>query len=147
MGLFGADKRALREALDSLRVSIGFNAFSHAGPGDAKPVREKVAEVEAAVARLKAKGKTAEVASIIHESSAQKPPVTVLGGGPEAIAELNRVHDLWEQDGELPPVTGSGTSAQAELERREKLERLRAADAYWKATLHRISGGLDSGQG
>lgn len=91
------------------------------------------------IKKMEAKGKQAEAGEIVAEFQAQPVPVHVFGGGPEAMAELDRLSDLRAvKEEDLPPIKGSGSAAQAEEERREELRRLWAKDAQWQLVIDEI---------
>jgi hypothetical protein len=114
--------------------------------------RSSVAKVHAAVDHLCRKGKQGDVLAAIDRAYNKRPVVATFGAGPEAATELERIEALVaDAQRELPPVTGTGTSAQAEFRRREEIAKLRAADDYWKRLLdemrERCGGGAAEREG
>jgi hypothetical protein len=91
------------------------------------------------VRKMASKGKRAEAEAILDEFRERPVPVSVVGGGPEALAELARLEELRKiSESDLQPIKGSGTAAQAEERRREELRTIREDDARWLLVVDEI---------
>lgn len=141
MGLFRNDRREFEEALEGLLANIGANYRFYEGVGASTAVRDRVAKVKELAARMESKGKASELEAVVVEWCKKQPPPTTffLGGSSSVADELNRQEALWaDVDRDLPPIPGSGPTAEAEEARREEIGKMRAARDYWRAVLSEL---------
>lgn len=140
MGLFKNDRRTLDEALDALRSHVGTQSCFSGDVENHSGIADRVSQLKAAAEQLTRKGRGGEVDAAIDAVYDSKLPLAVLGGGTQVLEELERLERLdADAEAELPPITGSGTAAQAEEARREEIAKLsakrREAYGYWKSIL------------
>lgn len=140
MGLFKNDRRKLEEALESLRGLIGTQSCFSGDVENHSGIAERVAQVKVAAEQLRRRGRGHEVDSVIDAFYDSRLPIAAMGSGDRVVAEIERLEGL-EEDAELdlPPIKGSGTTAQAEEARREEITRLsekrKEARTYWRSVL------------
>lgn len=145
MGLFMSVRRKLEEAFgsDSMKGFIGTQSGFSGDVENHSGIAERVAQVTAATEQLRRKGRGSEVDTVIDSAYDSKLPIAVLGTDDQVVAEIERLEGL-EKDAEfdLPPVSGSGTAAQAEEARHEEIAWLstkrREARAYWRSVLDNL---------
>jgi hypothetical protein len=155
MGLFGnKEPRELEQLLDAMQGS-SLDDIGAIRDGNPPPLSDleagssvfagmtlnnRISKAADLVRKLRSKGKHAEAETILAGFEAKRVPVQVLGTGPEAMAELDRLSELREvKEEDLEPIKGSGTAAQAEERRREELRKLWAKDAQMEAGHRRDS--------
>lgn len=79
MGLFGnKDKAALEHSMDAVLTTLGANR----GNLESSSVAERVADAEARIAKMCAKGKSAEVRTVLDAFSAREVPIFAFGSTP-----------------------------------------------------------------
>jgi hypothetical protein len=154
MGLFGNEEaRELNQLLDAIQGST-LRDIDAIRSGDPPPLSDleakggvfaemtlnnRITRAAELAKRMSAKGKGSEAEAIRAGFQAKPVPVSVFGGGPEAIVELEKLEELrGMNESELPPIKGSGTAAQAEERRRDELRRMWANDAHWQLAIEEI---------
>ena len=152
--MFGAkESRALRELLDAMQLSTlsDIDAIRAGDPPalsdlEAKhsafagmTLNSRISRAADLAKKMAAKGKRAEAEAILHEFRERPVPMTVVGGGPDALAELTRLEELRKiKKSDLEPIRGSGTAAQEEERRREQLRRIWENDERWLLVIDEI---------